>query len=35
MSRDLHPRWSRSGHAICFDAIAADGTRQLHLASQV
>lgn len=32
---DLHPRWSRTGHAICFDAIAADGTRQLHVATKV
>ena len=32
---DLHPRWSRTGHAICFDAIAADGTRQLHLATKL
>lgn len=29
---DLHPRWDRVGRAICFDAIAADGTRQLHVA---
>lgn len=29
---DLHPRWSRTGHAICVDAIAAAGTRQLHVA---
>ncbi len=29
---DLHPRFSRDGRTICFDCIAADGTRQLHLA---
>lgn len=30
---DLHPRWNRTGDAICFDAIEpADGTRQLHVA---
>ncbi|MDL5051019.1 hypothetical protein QQ054_34020 [Oscillatoria amoena NRMC-F 0135] len=29
---DLHPRFSRDGKMICFDAIAADGTRQLHIA---
>ena len=30
---DLHPRWSRSGSAICFDAIdAEDGSRQLFVA---
>jgi len=29
---DFHPRWSRTGDAICFDAIAPDGTRQLHVA---
>ncbi|MDX2269518.1 MAG: hypothetical protein NW208_15555 [Bryobacter sp.] len=28
---DLHPRFSRDGRQICFDALAADGTRQLHL----
>ncbi len=28
---DLHPRWHREGHTLCVDAIAADGTRQLHL----
>ncbi len=28
---DLHPRWNRSGNQICFDGIANDGTRQLHL----
>jgi hypothetical protein len=32
---NLHPRWSRTGHAISFDAIAADGTRQLHLATKL
>ena len=30
---DLHPRWSRTGESICFDAIEPEsGTRQLHLA---
>ncbi|MFH1718400.1 MAG: hypothetical protein ABIF19_13685 [Planctomycetota bacterium] len=30
---DFHPRWSRTGEKICFDAIEpADGTRQLHIA---
>jgi hypothetical protein len=29
---DLHPRWNRSGNQVCVDAIAADGTRQLHIA---
>ena len=29
---DFHPRWSRTGDAICFDAIDSAGTRQLHLA---
>jgi hypothetical protein len=30
---DLHPRWSRDGRAICFDAIdPQSGLRQLHLA---
>jgi len=30
---DFHPRWNRSGSAICFDAIdPATGTRQLHIA---
>ena len=29
---DLHPRWNRSGTQVCVDAIAADGTRQLHVA---
>jgi len=29
---DLHPRWKRTGDAICFDAIeTASGTRQLHV----
>lgn len=29
---DFHPRWSRTGEAVCFDAIEpATGTRQLHL----
>ncbi|HLV33880.1 MAG TPA: hypothetical protein VKY59_02150 [Spirillospora sp.] len=27
---DLHPRWNRTGDTICVDALAADGTRQLH-----
>jgi len=32
---DFHPRWNRTGEAICFDAIEpAGGTRQLHVASQ-
>jgi hypothetical protein len=31
---DLHPRWKNTGDAICFDAIAADGTRQVHLAER-
>jgi hypothetical protein len=31
---DFHPRWSRTGDAISFDAIdPATGTRQLHVAS--
>jgi hypothetical protein len=31
---DLHPRWNRTGDAICFDALdARDWTRQLHVAS--
>ncbi len=31
---DLHPRWSRTGDAICFDALdARNGTRQLHIAN--
>ncbi len=30
---DFHPRWNRSGTAICFDAIdQRDGSRQLHVA---
>jgi len=29
---DFHPRWSRTGDAICFDAIEPAGTRQLHIA---
>ncbi len=30
---DLHPRWSRSGKAICFDAIdPLSGSRQLYVA---
>jgi hypothetical protein len=28
---DLHPRWNRTGDAVCVDALAADGTRQLHV----
>ncbi len=28
---DLHPRWDRAGGAICVDALASDGTRQLHV----
>lgn len=28
---DLHPRWNHSGDQVCIDAIAADGTRQLHI----
>ena len=28
---DLHPRWNRRGDQVCVDAIAADGTRQLHI----
>lgn len=31
---DLHPRWSRAGDALCFDALESDQwTRQLHIAS--
>jgi len=30
---DFHPRWNRTGDAICFDAIEPKGrTRQLHVA---
>lgn len=30
---DLHPRWNRTGDAICIDAIdGGTGTRQLHIA---
>ncbi|MBN1508452.1 MAG: hypothetical protein JW955_16505 [Sedimentisphaerales bacterium] len=29
---DFHPRWNRTGDAICFDAIDSAGTRQLHVA---
>jgi hypothetical protein len=29
---DLHPRFSRDGQQICFDCIAPDGSRQLHIA---
>ncbi len=30
---DLHPRWKRTGDAICFDALETEGwTRQLHVA---
>jgi len=29
---DLHPRWNRTGDAICFDALdTSDWTRQLHV----
>jgi len=28
---DLHPRWNRTGDALCIDALASDGTRQLHV----
>jgi len=28
---DLHPRWSRSGKALCIDALDHEGTRQLHI----
>jgi hypothetical protein len=31
---DFHPRWNRTGDSICFDALAPDRTRQLHIASQ-
>jgi hypothetical protein len=31
---DLHPRWSRTGDALCFDCLEPEkGTRQLHVAS--
>jgi hypothetical protein len=30
---DLHPRWNRSGDAICFDALDKNGVRQLHVAT--
>jgi hypothetical protein len=29
---DFHPRWSRTGDALCFDAIEPAGTRQIHIA---
>jgi prepilin-type processing-associated H-X9-DG protein len=29
---DFHPRWSRTGNAICFDALDPSETRQLHIA---
>lgn len=30
---DFHPRWDRTGNAICFDGIdSLNGTRQLHIA---
>ncbi|UCC99439.1 MAG: hypothetical protein JSW66_06055 [Phycisphaerales bacterium] len=32
MRCDFHPRWSREGDKICFDAIEPGGTRQLHVA---
>ncbi|RPJ58597.1 MAG: hypothetical protein EHM23_17015 [Acidobacteria bacterium] len=33
---DLHPRWNRTGTAICFDALETDAwTRQLHVAELV
>jgi hypothetical protein len=32
---DFHPRWSRTGDAICFDAIDPAGTRQMHIAHLV
>jgi hypothetical protein len=32
---DLHPRWNRTGTAICFDALETrTWTRQLHVATQ-
>ena len=27
---DLHPRWNRSGRAVCFDSIH-EGSRQLYV----
>jgi hypothetical protein len=32
---DFHPRWSRTGDALCFDAIDSAGTRQMHIAHLV
>jgi hypothetical protein len=33
LRRDLHPRWSRAGDALCFDALEQKAwTRQLHVA---